>query len=94
MTDYLAPTPVWVDHTTVLSDLTALGLSEHLVAELLAWQRYFDEHFSTDGLWNPPVGDEIYATTGRQLHDRLTRALPGTEVTLDLWPVEGSASRH
>jgi hypothetical protein len=93
MTDYLAPTPVWADHTHVLPDLSALGLTDHLVAELLAWQRYFDEHFSTDGLWDPPTGDQVYAATGRRLHGRLTRALPGTVVSLDLWPVEGTASR-
>jgi len=94
MTDYLAPTPVWVDHTRVLSDLSTLSLPALLVAELLDWQRYFDEHFTTDGLWDVTAGAETYADTGRTLHDRLSRALPGTEVSLDLWPVEGSGSRH
>lgn len=74
--------------------LAQLGLSPHVVACLMAWQRYFDDYFHTDGTWDSPEGAQAYADRGRKLRDRLARALPETDVTLDLWPADQSVPRR
>jgi hypothetical protein len=74
--DYGAPSPVWLSSTTVLSDLSTLGLRQHLIDSLLAWQLHFDEHFTPGGGWSSAETAIAYANQGHELHDRLSRALP------------------
>ena len=89
MSDHGAPTPVWVDRSTVLSDLARLGLSAHLAAALHAWQAHFDEHFSPLRAWDCEDDRQWYLEEGEVLRDRLSRALGGCEVVVDLWPGSG-----
>ena len=87
--DYLAPTPVWMDSATVIGDLDGLGLPAPLVTSLLHWQAHFDEHFSAVDGWDSPGSREWYAAEGVRLHDALGATLPHDNVELDLWPVTG-----
>jgi hypothetical protein len=87
--DYRCPTPLWIGQGCV-ADATVLGLVPHLVASLVAWQRHFDTHFPMDGSgWDTQENRDWYAEEGARLHDRLRRALPHTDVELDLWPIDG-----
>lgn len=96
--DYAAPTPLWEiarDGGGVLSveHLTTLGLTDHLITGLVDWQRFFDAHFSsTRPHWDSPGSAERFGSRGKRLHDRLTRALPDVQITLDLWPLEPKLS--
>jgi hypothetical protein len=92
MTDYGAGTPLWIGGEN-LSDLEPLNLGPHLVRSLLSWQHHFDEHFLYDRepSWDRPASRDWYAQEGARLHERLRRALPDIQVTLDLWPVTGKA---
>ncbi len=91
MSDYRAPTPLWLDTAHVLGDLAPLGLSAHLVESLHRWQLYFDAHFSSTG-WDADERMRWYAAEGEVLRERLSRALPDTTIILDLWPVQTSRS--
>jgi hypothetical protein len=84
--DYAAETPIWVDGG-LLVDLDRLGISGHLQDSLIAWQRHFEEHFRPLLAWDSPQSRAAYAEAGPVLLDRLRRALPHVEVTLDMWPL-------
>ncbi len=88
MSDYSVPTPVWVDDATVVSDLAALRLSEHLVTALLDWQAHFEAHFAPGFAWDSEDDRRWYVDEGEVLRDRLSRAVGGCEVRLDLWPAD------
>jgi hypothetical protein len=86
MSDYGAPTPVWTDESTVLSDLALLRLPEHLAAALQVWLAHFEAHFAVGFAWDTEDNRLWYVEEGEVLRDRLSRALDGCEVILDLWP--------
>ena len=85
--DYAADTPVWVDGGLLL-DLDQLGIDEQLQADLISWQRTFEEHFRPALAWDGPGPRTRYAEQGPVLLSRLRSALPGVTVEIDLWPLE------
>lgn len=89
--DYAADTPVWVDGGLLL-DLDQLGIDEQLQADLIAWQRVFEEHFRPTLAWDGPEPRARYAEQGPVLLDRLRTALPGVTIGIDLWPLEPDSS--
>lgn len=84
--DYAAETPIWVDGG-LLVDLDLLGIDQHLQDSLIAWQRHFEEHFRPLLAWDSRESRAAYAQGGPVLLDRLRRALPHVEVTLNMWPL-------
>jgi hypothetical protein len=88
--EYSASTPLDIDGAVLLST-AALGLDDTLSEALIAWQRHFDVHFSAMRWphWDTLTAADWHEAEGRRLFDRLSAALPNTEVTLSLWPVEG-----
>ncbi|WP_380176163.1 hypothetical protein ACFEMC_10690 [Kineococcus sp. DHX-1] len=93
MSDYLAPTPLWVGVGACLGHgyLERLGLPEPLAQQLLAWQELFDAHYRQEGGWDSPDAATIYEQDGHQLQAALQEALPDSVVQLDLWPITGQA---
>jgi hypothetical protein len=86
MVDYSAYTPLWIRGRNVV-DLAPLNLAPDLADALIAWQRHFDAHFSIERgpSWDELAAAEWHNSEGPRLYERLTRALPGADITLDMW---------
>jgi hypothetical protein len=88
--EYSAPTPLDINGG-VLRSTEPLGLDDALSDALIGWQRHFVEHFYFDRWphWDSLAAADWHEAEGHRLFDRLSAALPETQVTLSLWPVEG-----
>lgn len=83
MPDYAAELPLWGQHWE------ALNLDSSLLSALADWQQQFDNHFHPDNGWMDSAISEAWATTAKDLIQRLRDALPrGVELTVDLWPLD------
>lgn len=95
MSDYGVDFPVWnLDHvldTDYALSAGDLDVTSQLSADLIQWQRLFDEHFHWEDGWRGPAARDEYAALGPRLWDRLQAELgPDFDVVLDLWPAEAS----
>ncbi len=87
MCDYSAP-PLWNNEGGV-TDFAEYGLPADLERDLWAWQEHFDANFHWETGWSDESAAQLHDRVGRDLLTRLSDALPGYVVELDLWAVRG-----
>lgn len=93
MSEYGVDFPVWDLDQALGEDYEVsadrLNISDQLTANILVWQRLFDENFHWEDGWRDPAARDEYADRGRRLQDRLQAELGrDVDVVLDLWPVK------
>lgn len=88
--EYAASTPLDIDGRVLVST-APLALDDPLSQALIDWQQHFNAHFSAMRWphWDSAAAADWHEAEGHRLLDRLSAALPNTQVTLDLWPIEG-----